>query len=69
MRSIVGWQAEGWFYLSTIPDDFFRFIIAWKLCTTMRNGLDGWNMAYPWRALPFDDPRTNIANLMSQRLS
>jgi putative transposase len=36
MRSIVGWRAEGWFYLSTILDDFSRYIIAWKLCTTMK---------------------------------
>jgi hypothetical protein len=31
MRSIVGWQAEGWFYLSTILDDFSRYIIAWLI--------------------------------------
>ncbi len=30
---VIGW---GWFYLSTILDDFSRFIIAWKLCTTMK---------------------------------
>ncbi len=30
---MIGW---GWFYLSTILDDFSRYIIAWKLCTTMR---------------------------------
>jgi putative transposase len=30
---IVGW---GWFYLSTILDDFSRYVIAWKLCTTMK---------------------------------
>ena len=30
---IIGW---GWFYLSTILDDFSRYVIAWKLCTTMR---------------------------------
>ena len=30
---VIGW---GWFYLSTILDDFSRYIIAWKLCTTMR---------------------------------
>ena len=30
---VIGW---GWYYLSTILDDFSRFIIAWKLCTTMR---------------------------------
>jgi len=28
----------GWFYLSTILDDFLRYIIAWKLCTTMKVG-------------------------------
>ncbi len=31
---VIGW---GWFYLSTILDDFSRYIIAWKLCTTMRS--------------------------------
>lgn len=29
---VIGW---GWFYLSTILDDFSRYIIAWKLSTTM----------------------------------
>jgi transposase InsO family protein len=29
---IIGW---GWYYLSTILDDFSRFIIAWRLCTSM----------------------------------
>jgi RNA-directed DNA polymerase len=28
-----GW---GWFYLSTVLDDFSRYIIAWKLCSTMK---------------------------------
>jgi transposase InsO family protein len=32
---VIGW---GWFYLSTILDDYSRYIIAWKLCTTMRSG-------------------------------
>ena len=32
---VIGW---GWFYLSTILDDFSRYIIAWKLCTTMKVG-------------------------------
>ena len=27
---IIGW---GWMYLSTVLDDFSRYIIAWKLCT------------------------------------
>jgi putative transposase len=30
---VVGW---GWFYLSTVLDDFSRYIIAWKLCSTMK---------------------------------
>ena len=30
---IIGW---GWFYLSTVLDDYSRYIIAWKLCTNMR---------------------------------
>jgi putative transposase len=30
---VIGW---GWYYLSTILDDHSRYIIAWKLCTTMR---------------------------------
>lgn len=29
---VIGW---GWFYLSTILDDYSRYVIAWKLCTTM----------------------------------
>ena len=29
---IIGW---GWLYLSTILDDFSRYVIAWKLCTAM----------------------------------
>ena len=30
---VTGW---GWFYLSTILDDYSRYIVAWKLCTTMK---------------------------------
>jgi len=29
---IIGW---GWYYLSTVLDDYSRYILAWKLCTTM----------------------------------
>ena len=29
---VIGW---GWLYLSTVLDDFSRYILAWKLCTTM----------------------------------
>lgn len=32
---VIGW---GWFYLSTVLDDFSRYIIAWRLCTTMKAG-------------------------------
>lgn len=29
---IVGW---GWYYLSTILDDYSRYIVHWELCTSM----------------------------------
>ena len=29
---ISGW---GWMYLSTVLDDYSRYIIRWKLCSTM----------------------------------
>jgi transposase InsO family protein len=32
---IIGW---GWVYLSTVLDDYSRYIISWKLCTTMCAG-------------------------------
>jgi len=30
---IKGW---GWYYLSTILDDYSRYVISWKLCRTMK---------------------------------
>jgi putative transposase len=30
---VIGWA---WMYLSTILDDYSRYIIAWKLSTTMK---------------------------------
>jgi len=30
---ILGW---GWYYLSTILDDYSRYIVSWKLCTNMK---------------------------------
>ena len=30
---VIGW---GWLYLSTVLDDYSRYIIAWKLCSTMK---------------------------------
>ena len=64
---VVGW---GWFYLSTILDDFSRYIIAWKLCTTMKtedvtdtlelalraSGLEQANVAYRPRLLSDNGP-------------
>jgi len=32
---IIGW---GWYYLSTVLDDYSRFIVAWRLCTSMTAG-------------------------------
>jgi putative transposase len=29
---VIGW---GWYYLSTVLDDFSRYIVTWKLCPTM----------------------------------
>ncbi len=28
-------QDWGWYYLSTVLDDYSRYILAWKLCKTM----------------------------------
>ena len=30
---VISW---GWFYLSTILDDYSRYVVAWRLCTTMK---------------------------------
>ena len=30
---VTGW---GWYYLSTIMDDYSRYIVSWRLCTGMR---------------------------------
>jgi putative transposase len=30
---VAGW---GWYYLSTVLDDFSRYVVAWKLCSTMK---------------------------------
>ena len=30
---IIGW---GWYYLSTVMDDYSRYIIHWELCSTMK---------------------------------
>ncbi len=46
---VVGW---GYYYLSTVLDDFSRYIIAWKLTT-------GWHPPYARRALPSPNPGQN----------
>jgi len=64
---VTGW---GWFYLSAVLDDFSRYIIAWKLCTTMKaedvtstlelalqaSGLDQVNVAHRPRLLSDNGP-------------
>ena len=64
---VTGW---GWFYLSTVLDDFSRYIAAWKLCTTMKaedvtdtlelalqaSGLDQVNVAHRPRLLSDNGP-------------
>jgi transposase InsO family protein len=30
---ILGW---GWYYLSTILDDYSRYIVHWELCSSMK---------------------------------
>lgn len=32
---IIGW---GWYYLSTILDDYSRYIVSWELCSSMTSG-------------------------------
>ncbi len=64
---VTGW---GWFYLSSVLDDFSSYIVAWKLCTTMKaedvtstlelalqaSGLDQVNMAHRPRLLSDNGP-------------
>jgi transposase InsO family protein len=57
---VIGW---GWFYLSSVLDDFSRYIAAWKLCTTMKAEdvtatLDlALRRSSPWRANSASLPR------------
>ena len=75
---VIGW---GWFYLSTILDDFSRYIIAWKLCTTMKaddvtetlqlaldaSGIEGANVAHRPRLLS-DNGSSYIAGDLAEWL-
>ena len=50
---VIGW---GWFYLSTILDDYSRYIIAWKLCTNMKaEGIEIYTVAFDLDSVPEDD--------------
>lgn len=51
---IIGW---GWMYLSTVLDDFSRYIIAWKLCTNMRAEGVTETLDSPWRLPAATAPR------------
>src|SRR5476649_2529540 len=71
---VTGW---GWFYLSTVLDDFSRYIVAWKLCTTMKaedvtdtlelalqaSGLDQINVVHRPRLLSDNGPSYVSAEL------
>ena len=75
---VTGW---GWFYLSTVLDDFSRYIVAWKLCTTMRaedvtdtldlalqaSGLDQVSVAHRPRLLSDNGPSYVSAELAMAR--
>ncbi len=43
---VTGW---GWYYLSTVLDDFSRFIVAWKLCATMKRWTSPPRSIWRWR--------------------
>ena len=71
---VTGW---GWFYLSTVLDDFSRYIVAWKLCTTMKaedvtdtlelalqaSGLDQINGAHRPRLLSDNGPELRLGGV------
>src|SRR3984957_14991126 len=75
---ITGW---GWDYLSTVLDDFSRFIVAWKLCATMKakdvtatldlalaaSGLDQMTVVHRPRLLS-DDGESYVAEDLAQWL-
>src|SRR5262249_490565 len=61
MRSIVGWQGEGWFYLSTVLHDFSRYISPVKrLWQRKKSDLEG---SPPFRLQPSIDHLGDLASL------
>ena len=63
---VTGW---GWFYLSTVLDDFSRYIVAWKLCTTMSadDVTDTLDLALQASGLDHAPPRASAAAALRQR--
>jgi putative transposase len=59
---VTGW---GWFYLSTILDDFSRYIVAWKLCTTMKADDVTDTLAMALEAAGLDDADARRPRLLS----
>ena len=60
---VIGW---GWFYLSTILDDFSRFIVAWKLCGTMKADDVTQTLELALQSCGLDDaPHSNRPRLLS----
>lgn len=71
---VIGWD---WFYLSTILDDLSHYVVAWKLCTTMKihdvtdtlnltleaSGYSSVKVEHKPRLLSNNDPRYIAENL------
>jgi putative transposase len=62
---VIGW---GWFYLSSVLDDFSRYIIAWKLCTTMTAEDVTATLDLALKASGLDRAKSPAAPLVGQRL-
>jgi len=61
---IIGW---GWMYLSTVLDDFSRYIISWKLCSTMKtSGQTMVPVTYPVSLLTLS--RTTVCHMYAAHL-
>lgn len=57
---VIAW---GWYYLSTILDDFSRYVIDWELCTTM--GQDDVKRCVDRAILKTGVPKENPPKLLS----